>query len=206
MNNQFQPPEQWGWQHQVDQLDILKDICHFVELNRAKMAFLAEMEGGWEAWLQAELAYFFITNHSTYLPTRELAVYHDPSQRIDLWCRRSATTPMPNQWGSIGIELKCEGMWQDTMRDTQQTPATFYNRVMQDVNKVCAGVDTRAHGPCTVYIVAITTSVSDVQQNFRFRGPIPGQQRPRFKYWASSPTGTMHAPAFYVIWFPISFR
>jgi hypothetical protein len=206
-NNPFQLPQRWEYSH-LAHLDIIRDICYFVQENCAKMAFLADQNGGWEAWLQAELAFnFSLVTH--YQPTRELAVYNDQRQRIDLWCRPSHNTRLNTQpsreWGSIGIELKCEGMWQDTMRETQQTPAIFHQRVMDDVTKVSRDINTAVTGPCTVYVVAITTNKKDVEENFKFQRATAGVRLPQFNYWQSPAAGTLTTPAFYVLWWSTRF-
>ncbi|KAL9081683.1 MAG: hypothetical protein Q9159_007124 [Coniocarpon cinnabarinum] len=186
--------------------DILVDILRFIEDNRYKISFLADQKGGWEGWLQAELAWH-IERTTSYTVDREEAVFNDQHQHIDLWCTPRPRHVAPNRswqpnYGNIGVELKCEGMWQDVMMGDQN----FHRRVMADVAKVDSGINQKKLGPmgCLVYVLGVTTAKEDIE-HFKFQSDtVTGW--PRFDYWASSPKeGPDPHPALYVFWWQADF-
>ena len=112
-----------------DPTDLVADIVNFASREHQKMWEAMEHKGGWEDWAQVELAYYI--NSKTYrkhdyVVERELTVYNKPSQRIDIWAT-SNTKGLPN----IGIELKCEGHYQDVVTNTG-----LQARLMADMVKV----------------------------------------------------------------------
>ena len=183
-------------------LDIIVDILQFIENNRAKIIFLAEQKGGWEGWLQAELAYH-LDRSTKYMVDREKAVFNDENQQIDLWCTPRIPFYPANDFsfGEIGVELKCEGMWQDTVVKEEH----FYGRVLADLAKVQKGIDGTQliSAFCHVYAVGVTTDKEDIGR-FKLKSDwVPGAAN--FSYWASSSLEGSDDPALYVFWWQAYF-
>jgi hypothetical protein len=156
------------------------------------------MKGGWEGWLQAELA-DFIPQSSPYFVEREQAVFQDTRQSIDLWCKHRTkyydpyTNPNPSErYMRIGVELKCGGEYQDFFSNTV---ASFQGRVISDINKIIAGMNTGLTGQsgARVYAVGVTADFTDL---YGFESVArTGMQ---VRYWQSPPL--QNTDSLYVLW------
>lgn len=135
---------------------ILVSIVDFVNTHHRKLWEIMEQKGGWEGWLQVELA-FLITESSAhaYVAERELNVFKKAGQRVDIWAT-GAQGPVQ----SVGIELKCESHYQDNVGG-----ARLNARLSEDVEKILAGVRQEYVGAtgARVYAVGVTTNPNDLK-------------------------------------------
>ncbi|KAF4213157.1 hypothetical protein CNMCM8980_007414 [Aspergillus fumigatiaffinis] len=183
---------------EIQDSDVLAAIVSFVERNRQQIWLQTGMKGGWEGWLQAELA-DFIPQSSPYFVEREQAVFQDTRQSIDLWCKHRMeyydpyTNPNPSErYMRIGVELKCGGEYQDFFSNTV---ASFQGRVISDINKIIAGMNTGLTGQsgARVYAVGVTADFTDL---YGFESVArTGMQ---VRYWQSPPL--QNTDSLYVLW------
>lgn len=130
-------------------------IVDFVEANHPKMWEAVEQKGGWEGWAQSEFASFLVEHSpSNYVSEREQYIYKNKSQRIDIWAE-----PMDNSAPMMGIELKCEGQYQDLKW------GDFTARVVEDIKKIRGGLKSEStqHNGAKVYAVGLTTNPNDLK-------------------------------------------
>jgi hypothetical protein len=62
------------------------------------------LKGGWELWVQADFAAFVLAKDSTYDILREVNIYTDVYQRVDMLFNENA----PLVTDKIAIEIKCQ--------------------------------------------------------------------------------------------------
>ncbi|KAF7508645.1 hypothetical protein GJ744_009037 [Endocarpon pusillum] len=87
-------------------IDTAQDIYYWAKSKRNEIELAFNMKGGWEAWLQVELALWLGTKPNVASVMREQHVYTDGSQAVDLIVTN--TNDVRNM-----IELKCESINQD---------------------------------------------------------------------------------------------
>lgn len=160
---------------------IIVDIINFVNSHSEKIKVIDEdLEGGWEGWLQVELALLHneysqpLALSNEYSVEREVPTYIEPRQKIDLWYRsnqeffgddddknvcvrcRDSGADHPR----IGIELKCftsyKDYWTGTARHLQA-------EVLADIMKIqnMHPVFTKACG-ARVFAVGVTQAEGDL--------------------------------------------
>lgn len=182
----------------IQENDVLAAIISFVEHNRQQIWRHTGDKGGWEGWLQAELAHF-IPESTPYSIEREQAVFQDTSQSIDLWCKHRTEFYDPNTnrdpshcYKRIGVELKCGGEYQDFFSGTV---ASFQGRVIKDIDKIIAGMNTSMTGQsgARVYAVGITADFTDL-----FGYESIARTGIQVRYWQSSPL--QNGDSLYVLW------
>nr|PZN27066.1 MAG: hypothetical protein DIU78_06045 [Pseudomonadota bacterium] len=85
----------------VSGLDLVAGALYEIfRNNEEKLAYICQTSGGWEGWLQCELAWYFKSSN------REENVYKRSSQRTDLVCYREGRLP-------LSIELKAFAFGRD---------------------------------------------------------------------------------------------
>jgi hypothetical protein len=92
----------------------------------------------------------------------------------------------------IGVELKCGGEYQDFFSNTV---ASFQGRVISDINKIIAGMNTGLTGQsgARVYAVGVTADFTDL---YGFESVArTGMQ---VRYWQSPPL--QNTDSLYVLW------
>lgn len=62
------------------------------------------LKGGWELWVQADFAAYVLAKDSTYDILREVQIYKDVYQRVDMLFNENA----PLVTDKIAIEIKCQ--------------------------------------------------------------------------------------------------
>lgn len=143
---------------------ILISIVDFVNTHHHKLWDIMEQKGGWEGWLQVELAVLITASGAhPYVAERELAVFNRAGQRVDVW----ATAAHGPAVRSVGIELKCESHYQDNVGR-----ARLNARLGDDVDKILAGVRQEYVGAtgARVYAVGVTTNPNDLDGYDRMAG------------------------------------
>lgn len=78
---------------------------------------------------------------------REQAIFANQNARVDVWLPN-------NNPPQRGIELKCHTL--------NETKAHFQARVMDDVDKIVAGLNHNTATPCHLYTVAFTNAPGDL--------------------------------------------
>jgi hypothetical protein len=138
---------------------VLRCIARFLISNQPKIQLIRAQRGGWEAWLQVELA--LILHHDVhfgqlYAIEREQPVFTDSRQRVDI-CgipRPGAPTVPP----FLGIELKVESAFQTGAQ------GGLVSRYSDDIRKCSMGPrdDLRSASGTTMYAVGVTTLANDL--------------------------------------------
>lgn len=139
----------------------MQHILDFATKYHHRMWEAMEQKGGWEGWCQVELAFWISgsvgdgAENLHYVAEREQLIFKKAREKIDIW----ATPVSQPTWQNIGIELKCEGQYQDTSADS------FQERIYKDVDKVRAGIKPEYTQPngAVVYAVGITTNEGDLK-------------------------------------------
>lgn len=171
--------------HQVDPThlpdQILVSIARILVSKAAAIAEARTHKGGWEGWLQVELAMGLKPQLGThYTIKREQPIFLDHSQRVDI-----LATPTPADSSHyLGVELKVESAYQTGSKGV--LPA----RYSEDIRKCNAGPATsfRKGKGISVYALGITSLASDLQ-NYN---QVAKENRGDF-YW------TQLAPSLYMI-------
>ena len=114
-------------------------IKQYIEKNTTKIFEVIKFKGGWERWLQIELARTIKAEwHQPVLCEQDI---WKTTARVDLWAK-GAEAKFPY----IGIELKCR-------TDLEQGIA-FANRFHDDLKKIAKRPDN-ANTPCILYATGI---------------------------------------------------
>ena len=198
MNGNQRVPAVQAHPSEIQENEILSVIINYVENNRELLYRNTDLKGGWEGWLQVELE-GVISHYSSYNAERERPVFKATGQRIDLWCKHgsefySEANPNPGEYVQrVGVELKCGGIHQDFISSDEE--GNFQNRMISDIEKIGAGMDSDAIGEAgaRVFAIGVTTEDADL---YGFEGVnATGMQ---VRYWASSqlPNGV----SLYVLW------
>ncbi len=199
------PPVLQAYPLEIQENEVIAAIIDFVERNRQRIWEISGMKGGWEGWLQVELA-MAVSRHSSHsVVEREKAVFQNASQFIDLWCTHRneyyhpMTNPSPSQRDRrIGVELKCGGEHQDF---STNVVGNFQTRVIKDIQKIMFGMNPSEIGDAgaRVYAVGITAEFDDL---YGFESVATTGMQPR--YWRSSPL--QNTDSLYVLWWYRDFR
>lgn len=131
--------------------NIMELILDFAVDRLPKMKSAWGQYGGWEGWLQVELADYlrdelYGPGKDYHLPRRELTgVYTDTTLRTDIWINSKDTQnpDLPN----LNIELKCESWGRDL--------GEFTTAVLNDVGKARGGFQP-FYTPVRSWVVVIT--------------------------------------------------
>ncbi|KAH7319077.1 hypothetical protein BKA65DRAFT_94711 [Rhexocercosporidium sp. MPI-PUGE-AT-0058] len=134
---------------------MIKDIATFLNDHRDRIIEARAQKGGWEGWLQVELASFLLrTNGMRYDILREQMIYVG-TERVDIWAQ-----PASGQRGIpfLGIELKVESEYQVGVNKTLQ------DRLKTDILKCNNGpkVAFKAGQGTHLYAVGITSLEADL--------------------------------------------
>lgn len=174
---------------------ILQALTWFVENNCHKISVLMDYKGGWEGWLQSELAYLINTSENIpYTCEREQNTFDQERQMIDLWCKHNSEYWAPDEGcfatrdePRIGMELKCGGLHQDFYSDVT---GPFGVRFAKDIYKIQAGMnsDDVSESGARVYAIGVTEDENDLY----------GFQTDSVKYWQSPEFG--NEQHLYVLW------
>jgi hypothetical protein len=134
---------------------IVKDIATSIIERSARIVEARAQKGGWEGWLQVELASALRILHGMqYDILREQPVYA-ASQRIDIWAQPVSGQSVPH----LGVELKVESEYQTGVNKTLQ------ERFKADILKCNVGPKPEfktGHGTQMI-AVGITSLVNDLQ-------------------------------------------
>lgn len=127
-------------------------IANFLIHNAQKIWAIRDQAGGWEGWLQCELAYLLSTQmqHQGAAVNREMPVFVQQLQRCDIWCDQS---PHDHRGPYTAIELKCEGSFNEK---------AVGDGLGDDIAKLKAGLHPNFRGLTTLLAVAVTFVESDV--------------------------------------------
>jgi hypothetical protein len=84
-----------------DYASFLIDWCN---ANVAKFEYLYLLKGGWELWVQADYASFVLQRDTRYEILREVPIYTNEGQRVDLLFNNDSGVVTQK----IAIEIKCQ--------------------------------------------------------------------------------------------------
>ncbi|GAB1738222.1 hypothetical protein NU219Hw_g2770t1 [Hortaea werneckii] len=134
---------------------LIRDVCQAILERKDRIVEARQEKGGWEGWLQVELAYYLRRKLGMqYEIQREQPIFAG-RQLIDLWA-----LPVPGQrnlpW--IGAELKVESEYQTG------SGKTLVPRFKNDIIKCNAGPKTEfkaGQGTC-LWAIAITSLHDDL--------------------------------------------
>ncbi|PVH74332.1 hypothetical protein DL98DRAFT_575677 [Cadophora sp. DSE1049] len=134
---------------------VIKDIATFLYDRRDRIAEARAQKGGWEGWLQVELASSLLrTNGMRYDILREQLIYAG-TERVDIWAQ-----PAADQVGipCHGIELKVESEFQTGANKSLQ------DRLKTDIVKCDNGPKAafKAGAGTHLYAVGITSLEADL--------------------------------------------
>lgn len=103
---------------------IYEQVRAFIddEINQDKIKFMAKACGGWERWLQMELAYWIAKDFEGYSVALESREYTDDALRADMMITRQRWHDEKNV-----VELKCE--------QANADPKRFVKSVLSDIQK-----------------------------------------------------------------------
>lgn len=135
----------------MDQNAILNKIVEWGNANGPKLEAAYGFHGGWEGWVQVELAIAFkqAFEHdfpgSTITVTREDTVYRGTNQRSDsLISTKGAGRDFTNM-----LELKCESV---------AGAAGFSGQVAGDCTKIDNGLVDNRYLPCKAWVIAFSVT------------------------------------------------
>ncbi len=101
-------------------------------------------KGGWERWLQIELARTVLSPNHLHVQCEE-SIWSDQA-KVDLWTKSQTGAP------NVGLELKC--------RTAIEQDLSFADRYHADMVKVTRQ-PKEANRPCYLYAIGITTVQAD---------------------------------------------
>lgn len=101
-------------------------VFNWANQHQARFQYFWPLNGGWEHWVQAEVAAFVLTVNNAYEILREQNIYTN-NQTAD-WALNQQTGGDER----IAVELKCQ-------RGTDPNGVTFTNDINDDVAKLRAG-------------------------------------------------------------------
>jgi hypothetical protein len=101
-----------------------KLLFQWAAQNRERFHLFWPLKGGWEHWVQAEVAAYIIAEDSTYEIEREQAIY--TNAQIADWLLNSQIADQ-----RIAVELKCQ-------RQSDLDATVFLKGIQDDINKLNA--------------------------------------------------------------------
>ena len=161
---------------------VIVDIINLVDRNSEKLEFFDELDGGWEGWLQPELAYYLSpqTPANAFTPTygytsvqREVRTFINPSDRINIFCRSRqeyfneggeciASHDSDQAHPRIGIELKAGTGYKDHSTGTKYS---LTKRIMEDIEKI-QNMHPDWTGSCGARVFAVGISKEQEYQGY----------------------------------------
>jgi len=106
-----------------DMIDMIDMIGTWAELRKEDIHKIYEQKGGWEGWMQVELALYLASNYPHINVRREENVYsNNPKLRADILFKK--------RMGWEIVELKCESLFQD-LEGFTRFASTFKNDLIK---------------------------------------------------------------------------
>jgi hypothetical protein len=136
---------------------IIKEIADALVERHEQIVAARNQKGGWEGWLQVELATALLRPWAMEYDIYREQVIFSGSERIDIWCQPVAKHK--GQIPYIGVELKVESEYQ------AGTGKTFRDRFEKDILKVGAGPASpfRTGAGSLLMAVGVTSLGTDLQ-------------------------------------------
>ncbi|KAI7353305.1 hypothetical protein KC336_g22388 [Hortaea werneckii] len=134
---------------------LIRDVCQAVLERKDRIVEARQEKGGWEGWLQVELAHYLRRRKGMeYAIEREQPIFAS-RQLIDLW---ASPLPSRNDLPWMGVELKVESEFQTG------SGKTLLPRFKDDILKCNAGpkVQFKGRGGTWLCAVAITSLEGDL--------------------------------------------
>lgn len=114
-------------------IDVIRFIKAYLGDNFGKVASIFKQKGGWEGWLQVELAEYIKQNYSSIPLLREARIYPNfPRKSADILMTNIGAEEISPD--SYVIELKTEGAYRDAT-----DPWYVFNGVKDDIEKIATG-------------------------------------------------------------------
>lgn len=104
-----------------------REMFAWAEQSYTRFRYFLPLDGGWEYWVQAEVAAFIVNANSSYEIWREPGGLYANNQRPD-WGLNLQT----GGYERIAVELKCQ-------RGTDLHGSIFFNDIVSDANKLNEG-------------------------------------------------------------------
>ena len=139
----------------ISMYSILKDSI--IRPNWDKIQMIYKQKGGWEGWLQVELANYLYENYApAWTIERERQVYVGSGKKADITLTKMGQT-------SHVVELKVESMYQDLLSDT-----SLFDRLKDDIDKLnFANFDTNL-GTVQAYAygICVKQAYANIGENY----------------------------------------
>lgn len=103
--------------------------------------YYTPLKGGWEAWVQADLSAFILSNDSRYDILREQSIYNTAGQRVDWLFNDNGTVPE-----KIAVELKCQSF---------ENYRAFNRGIDDDIAKLAQNRLKRTYRGCQTAVMGI---------------------------------------------------
>ena len=118
-------------------------------------------QGGWESWVQVELAMFCTVNEVDV--QREQKIYGDNSSKVDLLFNDTLIPINENLTSNnrkrIAVEIKCQSVYYNEQ--------TFFNAVKNDIRKL-RNLDTNVYDKCMLLFIIDEGAYNHfIKQNFK---------------------------------------
>lgn len=86
--------------------NFANEILQWCTTAAGRFKMFWPLKGGWEAWVQAEVAAYLLHQNSAYDVLREQPIYQNGRQSVD-WLLNDSSMSVVNK---IAIELKCQSL------------------------------------------------------------------------------------------------
>lgn len=123
--------------------EIVQAVINYITNNLIKINSIYSLKGGWEGWLQTELALEFKALQTVQIALREEQIYESDNQlKVDIYIK---LTDQTNHY----VELKCQGWYQ-----TEEWNVKFAPKVNKDLLKISSNIKQK-YLPGTMYAISI---------------------------------------------------
>jgi len=130
-------------------IDAIRFVRMLLEANFIKVIDIFKQKGGWEGWLQVELANYISSTYRTVTMERERSVFPNyPRKMADLTITKLGLEDV--QPDSYVIELKTEGEYRN-----EKDPLYVFDGVKDDIEKIASGQLDKKLRDTTAYAIGV---------------------------------------------------
>jgi hypothetical protein len=169
---------------------MLHSIAQFLISKAQQIGMARAQKGGWEGWLQVELAIALQTNFGAqYTIEREQPIFTNAAQRVDIWAIPQGGQPTTHPF--LGIELKVESAFQTGAQ------GGLVARYGEDIRKCSLGPrqTLRAQHGTALYAVGVTSLATDLHGYQQ----VANENRGDF-YWTELVPGSLYMISWRAAW------
>jgi hypothetical protein len=153
-------------------IDIIDEVEDWLGRNKNKVAAAYLTKGGWEGWAQVELALFL---HDKF-GTNTINIFREDgrpyTQANPASGERSDMYIQSNDGTALGVELKCESLFQQQTANTR-----IARRLYADMVKVAGIISPPQH--TTMYAIGISVTQEGLNDLKELAGAFPTVQHRR---------------------------